>query len=140
MASGRWVIINSERRRWEAIEQLRALKIEPGKIEEILIQPYQRQRSLRQNRLYQAWAKEIGDYLGLHHRQAKEVIQAEVLGYEVIQGMRGQITVPRGTSDMDTKEFSEFLDNVLAFAATLNITLFLPQDYGRITQGKATHE
>lgn len=140
MSHFRWIIINSERRRQEAIEQLQRLRLEPGHIEEITIRPYEKLRSLRQNNLYHGWATDIGRQLGNPPKAQKLALQAHILGYESIQGFSGPVTNIRGTSDLNTKEFSEFLDGVFSTAAGLGINLWVPQDYGRITRREVTHD
>lgn len=72
-------------------------------------------RNLSQNDKYWAILEGLSDYLGYTKEEIHELMKYKYLKYA--KEIAGQpIVVVRSTSDLDTGEFSEYIENVLSFA------------------------
>lgn len=127
-------ILNSEQVRNTAILQLQALSLEP--VLKLEIKQYKKNRTLAQNRLLHMWANEIA-----HHWYNsggdifdsitwKTQLKKLFLGYESIQLPDGSIEKRlRSTKDLKTDEFTQFLENIDAYAVNeLELWLTRPDD------------
>ena len=72
-------------------------------------------RNLSQNDKYWAILEGLSDHLGYTKDELHELMKYKFLKYAKEVAGNPVIVVP-STSDLDTKEFSEFIENVLRFA------------------------
>lgn len=130
--SKRYVIQNEESRAW-AIKVIRELPLDP--MYQVVIKKYQRDRSLAQNNLLHMWLKELTDaYFEAYGEQVappawKIFFRALFLEEVALRGPGGElVTDIKHTSDLNVKEFSEFLERIEHYAAeTYNIMLTRPE-------------
>lgn len=96
---------------------------------EVIVQPHKSSRSNSQNALLWTWVKVIGDDLGYAKNEMKRELCKELLGYEKFMvGVEVCIEI-NGTSSLNVKDFTEFLQNIEYFAADHGIRLPHPEDY-----------
>jgi len=98
---------------------------------QVLISEYVPKRSLDQNAYFHAVPlKMICDFTGFNMDEMKEYLMGEAFGwteYEIL-GTKRQRPARGGTSELTTKEFSWFIEWVLAWAATtLNLNIPAPE-------------
>jgi hypothetical protein len=72
-------------------------------------------RSNSQNDKYWAMLKELGDYLGYHDYELHELLTFQNLAETKVVAGRN-VTHVRSTTDLDTNEFSDYLEQVRRFA------------------------
>jgi hypothetical protein len=72
-------------------------------------------RSNSQNDKYWAMLKELGDYLGYHDYELHELLTFQNLAETKVVAGR-PVTHVRSTTDLDTHEFSDYLEQVRRFA------------------------
>lgn len=112
-----------------------------GKVLEVVIQPHKRDRSTAQNALMWQWvtiiANELGHSKTEQHEQFKRFYLlpilmrddpdvdrlARVLGHE-----RDNLALVLSTTDLNTKQFTEYLNDIAHFAGELGIMLPHPED------------
>jgi hypothetical protein len=71
-------------------------------------------RSSSQNDKYWAMLKELGDYLGYHDYELHELLTFQNLSETKLVAGR-PVTQVRSTTDLDTYEFSDYLEKVRRF-------------------------
>ena len=103
---------------------------------QVEIRPYKKNRSVAQNRLFWKYIGIVGDELGYDPQDCKEVICQKLLGTECKVVMGETITVIKGTSKLNTKEFANFIEAIIRFAiADLGINLPTSDDLYFESQG-----
>lgn len=86
-----------------------------------------KRRSNLQNNYFHQLCRMISDHTGDHHESIKEDLKEAFLG--VVDEQTGEIKV-RGTHELDTQEFEDFLLRVRTWAAQfLGINLPLPGEF-----------
>lgn len=105
-------------------------KLPEGKQYTVKIKLKRKQRSTDQNRLYWMWLKCIMDETGEHKDRLHEFFKQYFLGADEQWAFgKYQVFVPRSTTELDTKQMSDYLERVQQFAATeLGIVLPNPED------------
>lgn len=97
----------------------------------IIIEPYVRKRTTNQNSLYWQWCSIIADETGNDKDEIHEFLLTKYCPSKTVT-VGEEIVSRESTKLLDTKEMTQYMDKVLAWAATtLNITLPLPEDQGR---------
>lgn len=97
------------------------------------VKPYRKKRSLEQNALYWNWLTVLEEQteLGYRKEELHEAFKYRFLGMEKKKTVLGQdYETIRSTTSLNTKEFTEYLDKVLAFAMLYDIQLPSPERYG----------
>lgn len=125
------MIIASEKDRILAIEKIKELDLKKGKWSQKL-KKLRSRRSLDQNRLLWLWmtALEIDSEYGYTKEEFKDMFQKEFCPRTEmwINGKRYEVI--KGTSQLDTKEFTDFLDRTQLFCYhELHFSLPQPSDY-----------
>lgn len=92
------------------------------------IRPYKPKRSEAQNRLMWKWIDCIADTLGYRSEELHFQLKEKWLGSVEVKGPFGVSKMPRSTTDLTTKEFSEHLVKIEALARELNIALPLSDE------------
>jgi hypothetical protein len=130
-------IIQDSIRLENCINFLRGLNLE--KAWEINIKPYAKKRSEAQNRTYWAFLNVMAEHTGHDKDDLHEIFKAEFLGMKTVKAMGKIAILPRGTSELTTKEFADYLRKIEDVAVNMGIRLPYPDDYKFVTEigGKA---
>ena len=105
----RWVIRN-ERIREFCSSYISSLKIEDPPLE-VVMRPYNKNRSLEQNDMFHAWCGTLADKTGHSKGEIKDILIEMVFGTETYQNLQGENrTKLRATSDMSIAEMSELIE------------------------------
>lgn len=95
------------------------------------IKEHKKQRSNNQNAMYWAWLTIIGKDLGYTSEELHEALKAKILGVIERKTVFGNIVnEPRSTTSLTTKEFTEYLNAVQAFAMSLGIVIPSHEHFG----------
>jgi hypothetical protein len=95
---------------------------------EVIIQ--KPKRSNPQNNLYWSLVKVLSDYIGDTQETIHERLKVEFLGIErkIVRGI--ELIMPKSTAELNTKEFTEYIDKVYLLGETLELKMPKPSDYG----------
>jgi hypothetical protein len=105
------------------------LNIEKEKIYIVNIGLHRTTRTLDQNSLYWLWIKCIEGETGQNRTELHEFFKGYFLGEKKIRVSGKEITTTNTTTDLDTKQFTDYMEKVKVFAAAeLEIILPLPED------------
>ena len=115
---------------------LNGLDINLEKPLRVLVEPYKKNRSLAQNSLMWLWLNQMAKTLQVEHgvkadsEGLKQYFQEKWLGYKAVwideERMYKRVI---GTSELNTAQFTEFLQQIEAYAASeLGMTLPHPED------------
>ena len=108
-------------------EYLRCLP--EGKSYDVSIKLHRAKRSSDSNRLYWAWIGIIANETGNEKEVCHKFFAKKFLGYDVREFGSDKIAVVKSTSNLDTSQFSDYMNQVSAFAAQeLGIVLPSPDD------------
>ena len=121
-------LIFNESHKLEIIETIRALNSEfKWQVE---VKRYRKNRSDCQNRLLWLWLGVIGDELGYHKDEMYDVVvdQCWPCGMEEVLFCEKKIVRQRKTSQLNSKEFTVFLNNIDSLSLGLGIILPKPED------------
>lgn len=96
----------------------------------LTIKPFKKSRSDNQNRYY--WGvviKLISEELGYFAEEMHEILKQKFLDQKEFKFGKDQFIVTKSTSELSTKEFEDYLENIRQFAhMTLNIFIPLPNE------------
>lgn len=112
---------------------------------EVIVRPYKKNRSLAQNNLLWMWLTEIANFIREEYgavmmeqmgsvptpEDLKDYFQRQFLGFKAypLPDIKYCAERVRGTSDLNTKEFSEFLNRIDIYAGSeLGLKLSHPED------------
>ena len=134
-------IIKTQADKAKAIKAIENMAIE--KPMQVTISEYRMTRSIAQNRLMHKWFNVISEHWLLTTGEAfsavawKEQLKRMFLGFDEIELPNGGfIHNTKQTRDCNTKELTEFLEKVEAWAATeINCQLPHPDDYYYLAMG-----
>lgn len=96
---------------------------------EVVIRPHKKKRSNPQNNLYWQWLGLLAKETGHTSEQLHEVFKRELLprDYIVLAGVEKEVA--KTTTKLSTAEFTDYLEQIAAFAATeLGVYLPYPED------------
>lgn len=120
--------LRNENERNAAIAYLQALDILKVKFT-ITISKIRDKRSINQNSLYWLWIACICCETGNDKKDVHEYFKEYFLGYSEKPMFGGMIRHTRSTTDLDTKQFTDFLEKIKIWAAReLGIMLPEPKD------------
>lgn len=126
-------ILNSQRRRQAVIEQIQRITIKEGfPIYCVEIKKYKKVRSLRQNALYWLWVEVLSEnepFAGWHKEDVHHFLKGELLGYDTRDILGRAVLIPISTTGLGVGKFTDYLNDVQAFAMRHKVTLPIPQDY-----------
>lgn len=122
------MIIRSDQDKFRAIEELKNLDMD--KVWRVEVKPYKKNRSLAANNLMWLWLGVIGDYNGDDAADLHIFFKIKFLGMTTHKVMGTIIAEPKSTADLNTKEFTSYLNELDRFASMeLGIVLPHPDDY-----------
>ena len=105
--------------------------LNPHKDWQVEIKIWTKNRTLPQNALMWKWIQIIGDDLGYTSEELHEAFKSKFLGIEKRKTIFGkEYETLNSTTELTTKEFSEYMDKIQAFAMMHDITLPQPDYYG----------
>ena len=94
----------------------------------VIIEPYKKDRTKAQNRLYWLWLGIIAADTGNSPENLHEVLKLKFLGTEKIQSLGYLIEIPKSTTKLTTQEFTDYLDKIEALALSIDIRLPHPAE------------
>lgn len=102
------------------------------------VKKWKKDRSKAQNRLYWMWMTIISDHTGYIKEELHTTFRDKYLGYEIKKTVRNkEIKYLRSTTDLDTKEFTDYLNVIELFTNTeIEINLPHPEDIYWEAMGK----
>ena len=106
------------------------LGLDTSRATDVIIGPHVKKRSLNQNSLLHKWFAIIAEFSGDSEASTKSDLKAMFSPIVESKIEAGRMR-PLDTSEMDTKQMSEFMDRVSAWAAGMAIRLPVPEDLGR---------
>lgn len=121
-------VVGSERGRVDVINAVRDLDLKRAyKVE---IKQYRDNRSNNQNNLFQKWMRILADGSGYSRREMEEFFEDEFLEKKQISIGGVMHEVSGRAKDLDTKDFSEFMERILMWVAENmpEVRLPLPDD------------
>jgi len=122
-------ILRSEAVRSNCITKIAGLSVEDMPPLEIVIRPYRQKRSLQQNALLHKWFDEISKVTGEYTADdIKTLMKAKFSPRKLVCGEM----IPTATSNLNSAQMAEFMEQVAAFAATYGVALTQPND---VTEG-----
>lgn len=133
------MIIHNEADKDKAQRHIKALCMDkPWQME---LKPYKKNRSLSQNKLYFMWMKVIGDEIGYTSEEMHAIMADKFLTTEFVEYAGNKIKRDKSTSRLNTKEFTEYLENIDRWSAgEMGIVLPSPSDLYYEAMGiKRTH-
>lgn len=137
-------VLHDDGFRRNALSYLLSLELDPTRPLQVEIKPYRKNRSLAQNSLYWDWVTTIAEDTGNTKRQMHRILKAEFL-LPILARDYKQIGVveraiggdPEGedalidlltTTDLNTKQFTEYLREIEEWAGDQAIRLRTPDD------------
>tara|TARA_R100001530_G_C4217225_1_gene128987 strand:- start:63 stop:452 length:390 start_codon:yes stop_codon:yes gene_type:complete len=115
----RWVI-RSEEVREKCLKNLSEVVIDKDKYMEIILRPYNKNRSLEQNDMFHGWCGAIADTTGHTKEEIKEILVETVFGVEEYLNLNGEVRGRvRSTSDLNVNEMSDLIERTIQVGAEL---------------------
>lgn len=96
---------------------------------EIDVKPYKPNRTVLQNRLYFHWLGHLSNETGYTKDELHELCKQHVLGQEIKEVCGQMVHVIQSTTDLNTKEFIDYLEAVEQFFASKGFLLPAPSYY-----------
>lgn len=122
------LLIKTELDKERAIEIIRKMKVDKPLEVNIVVQ--RKKRSLPQNRLLHLWLKCISDETGNSHDSLYEYFCEKYLPWNKELVFNREVRTRSGSSQLNTKEFTEFLDSINSEMLDQGIYLPNPGDMG----------
>lgn len=122
-----YFILRDDNVRHAALSRIRSLPYD--QLYEVSIKPYKSNRSIAQNRLYWHWISELSDQTGYEKDALHEYFKKYKLSVELVE-IFGVVQVKaRSTASLDTKQFTEYLQQIENFAVENGFSLTFPDYY-----------
>lgn len=100
-----------------------------GKRFDISIKVHREKRTLDQNRLLFLWIGCISHETGYFKDEVHEIFKKKFLGTEIFEMWGEKLERVRSTTNLDTKQFSQYLERIQQFASSeMGIILPNPKD------------
>ena len=95
-------------------------KIDEDQVLEVIMRPYNKNRSLEQNDMFHAWCGTIAEQTGHSKGEIKDIIIEHVFGAEDYVNLNGEKRSRlRSTSDMNIGEMSELIERAVQLGIEL---------------------
>lgn len=105
--------------------------LHPEKEWEVTIKPYKKSRTNNQNALYWKWLTIISEHTGYTQDELHEGMKRNFIGEDIGSDIFGNTYIrAKSTTNLTTKEFTEYMDKVNIFAANEGLVLPSPDYYG----------
>lgn len=99
---------------------------------ELTIAPYVPKRSTLQNRLYWEYMTQLGDYTGHTKDEMSLFFKWKFLGSDKTEVYGQSFNAVKSTTDLNVKEFNEFLRSIEVFASEQGFMFKAPPYYGDV--------
>jgi len=117
-------ILSSDNRRNAAIKHIQSLDLnEPY---EIIVQLYNKKRSISQNKLLWNMYKPISEYTGYTEEELHELFKATCIGYDVFTFNGEQFLKPKSSTRLTVKGMTKMLEKIMIVGAFLEVQLPIP--------------
>ena len=108
--TNRWILRNNRVRDFCA-GAIKDMKIDEDQLLEVIMRPYNKNRSLEQNDMFHAWCGTIAEQTGHSKGEIKDILVESVFGTEEYSNFQGETRSRlRATSEMGVKEMSELIE------------------------------
>jgi len=107
---------------------IQGINLNPEDLVEVNVRDFRKSRSLEQNATMHMWFDDIARATGHTPLEVKSFFKAEYITPEVKEVMGKVVEIERGTSDLNVKEASEFMERISAHAGEMGIALRHPED------------
>lgn len=123
------MLITTEADRQEFIRMVQALDLKHKFFAEVKI--WRKKRSLPQNKLYWAWLRCIAKdgETGYTEEELHEYFKKRFLNWREKEIFGDSISIVKSSTELNTKEFTDYLDKIHVLMAGIGIRLPLPGDY-----------
>jgi NinB protein len=118
------VMIFDERSRTEFIRLVQQVELKRKYVG--IMQVYRRQRSIKQNRLYHLWLKCVSEHTGHTEEELDLFFKEMFLSWNSKQVLGREVVLPIHTSNLNTKEFTDYLEKIRMFALN-DLSVYLPE-------------
>jgi hypothetical protein len=118
------VIVNSEQARKEFVRRIEQIDLK-GRMFTAEFKLFRRQRSLKQNKLYWMWLHCIRDDTGNDPKDLHEYFSKKYLPWVSKRVFEEEVTRRLSTAQLDSKQFTEYLERIKM--EMLNQGIFLPE-------------
>ena len=119
MITKRW-ILRDKRIRDFCSGYIKDQKIDEDQVIEVIMRPYNKNRSLEQNDMFHAWCGTIAEKTGHSKGEIKDIIIEHVFGAEDYVNLNGEKRSRlRSTSDMNIGEMSELIERAIQLGIEL---------------------
>ena len=99
---------------------IKDLKIDEDQVLEVIMRPYNKNRSLEQNDMFHAWCGTIAEQTGHSKGEIKDIIIEHVFGAEDYVNLNGEKRSRlRSTSDMNIGEMAELIERAVQLGIEL---------------------
>lgn len=123
-------ILSSDNRRNDAIKHIQSLDLnEPY---EVIVQPYNKKRSLRQNKLLWNMYKPISEYTGYTEEELHELFKAVCIGYDVFTFNGEQFLKPKSSTRLTVKGMTKMLEKIMIVGSFLEVNLPIPDSLNKL--------
>ena len=123
----RWVLRNNRVRDF-CSHYIKDQKIDENQLLEVIMRPYNKNRSLEQNDMFHAWCGTIAERTGHSKTEIKDILVEMVFGTHEYLNLNGETrTRLKSTSGMSVSEMSELLER------TIQLGIELQADYPEVT-------
>lgn len=109
------LVIGSERTLLDGLDLLRGLDLSKAHVMEV--KEYRANRSNNQNNLFQKWIRLISEHTGDTHKSTYRFFEDEFLEKEVVTIGGVSHEISGEAKNLNTKEFSEFMERVMMWTA-----------------------
>ncbi len=96
----------------------------------VKVVPFRRKRSLSQNSLYHLWKAVIADECGYTPNEMHDILRREYLPVKVVKMKKNTHYLLKSTTDLNTKEFTDYLDTIHRDFSANGIILPQPGEQG----------
>lgn len=93
-----------------------------GKPYQVTIRPFKRDRTLAQNAKVYSMLRLIGTHTGYTEKQMHDIACAMFAPMQTVEVGHRVEDLPKGTSDMNVEEMSDFIENLYQLGAELGVT------------------
>ena len=117
-------ILTSDNRRNDAIKHIQSLDLnEPY---EVIVQPFNKKRSLRQNKTLWNLYKPLADYTGHTEEELHEIFKAACIGYDIFTFNGEKFLKPKSSTRLTVKGMTKMLEKIMLVGAFLEVQLPIP--------------
>jgi len=118
--------ISTEKQRTDFIRIVQEFKLDGKKRFIGEFKQFREKRSIKQNSLYHSWLNCIEKETGNDHDAMHEFFKRKFLSFSCHDIYGEEVAIPLSTTKLDTKQFTDFLENVKMFMQEQGTRLPIP--------------